>query len=416
MAEKTIVCPHCQQELNIDEQYLGMEVECPICNQSFTAQAASSVKNAFQQIKNASAQLGNSVGENLRHVQFDAIKNTLQQIKNVAAARQEEQEEEEEENFRQMQLNAIDTNDPYAEDRLKLVKFFKKAEGVQAASGIAKILADVCDGLGVIFQIFSFILEFFSKADRKILYLFNSVQNRDMKFLENLDVLPAYGKKQSQLVADCYTLYSPAMNYAAETEGPDFKYAISKEDKSFLYSLEEVIKIFTFEDQLFIFKAYWDYTTGKLFDESTEAFFFRDITDISTKNSYEYMKMKNNISFGDAITKHRKTILIFSAITSILVALPSQSFNALYISFLTMLFIVSILCYLIEKSKTIKVLTKKCETFVISANSGNSIGITMLCKEWIKAKNGIHNQRTNGEKIIHAIRKMIEEKKVTVNE
>ena len=89
MAEKTIVCPHCNQELSIDEQYLGMEVECPTCNQSFTAQAASSVKNTFQQIKNASAQLGNSV------VQFDAIKNTFQQIKNVAAARQEEQEEEE---------------------------------------------------------------------------------------------------------------------------------------------------------------------------------------------------------------------------------------------------------------------------------------------------------------------------------
>ena len=414
MSEKTIFCPHCQQELSIDEQYLGMEVECPTCNQSFTAQATSSVKNAFQQIKNASAQLGNSVGENLRHVQFDAIKNTFQQIKNVAAARQEEQEEEE--NFRQMQLNAIDTNDPYAEDRLKLVKFFKKAEGVQAASGIAKILADVCEGLGVFFQIFSFILEFFSKADRKILYLFNSVQNRDMEFLENLDVLPVYGKKQSQLVADCYTLYSPAMNYAAETEGPDFKYAISKEDKSFLYSLEEVIKIFTFEDQLFIFKAYWDYTTGKLFDESTEAFFFRDITDISTKNSYEYMKMKNEISWGDVKKKHIGKILIISIILAILVAIVTQNGFAAVFTLLIASLIISLLCYLIEKSKTIKVLTKKCETFVISANSGNSIGITMLCKEWIKAKNGIHNQRTDGEKIIHAIRKMIEEKKVTANE
>ena len=37
MAEKTIFCPHCNQELSIDEQYLGMEVECPICNKTFAA-------------------------------------------------------------------------------------------------------------------------------------------------------------------------------------------------------------------------------------------------------------------------------------------------------------------------------------------------------------------------------------------
>lgn len=29
MAEKIINCPNCQQQLSIDEQYMGMEVECP---------------------------------------------------------------------------------------------------------------------------------------------------------------------------------------------------------------------------------------------------------------------------------------------------------------------------------------------------------------------------------------------------
>lgn len=35
MAETTIICPHCQQELSIDEQYFGIEVECPECHNNF---------------------------------------------------------------------------------------------------------------------------------------------------------------------------------------------------------------------------------------------------------------------------------------------------------------------------------------------------------------------------------------------
>ena len=38
MADATIKCTHCQQELSLDEQYLGMEVECPTCGNSFVAQ------------------------------------------------------------------------------------------------------------------------------------------------------------------------------------------------------------------------------------------------------------------------------------------------------------------------------------------------------------------------------------------
>ena len=38
-------------------------------------------------------------------------------------------------------------------------------------------------------------------------------------------------------------------------------------------------------------------------------------------------------------------------------------------------------------------------------------------RQWLEANHGIlTGQRSDGEKIIHAIRKMIEEKKVSVNE
>ena len=37
MADLTICCPLCNEELLIDDEYLGMELECPTCKQTFTA-------------------------------------------------------------------------------------------------------------------------------------------------------------------------------------------------------------------------------------------------------------------------------------------------------------------------------------------------------------------------------------------
>ena len=52
------------------------------------------------------------------------------------------------------------------------------------------------------------------------------------------------------------------------------------------------------------------------------------------------------------------------------------------------------------------------ETFTITASSGRSITITMLCDDWLEANNGTFvGKRTDGEKVIQAVRKMIEEKK-----
>lgn len=36
MAEFTTKCPHCNTELVAEEDWIGMEVECPSCQQSFT--------------------------------------------------------------------------------------------------------------------------------------------------------------------------------------------------------------------------------------------------------------------------------------------------------------------------------------------------------------------------------------------
>ena len=54
MAEKIIFCPHCNQELSLAEEHMGMEVECPCCSRNFitgvpeTAQQAQPVENNME--------------------------------------------------------------------------------------------------------------------------------------------------------------------------------------------------------------------------------------------------------------------------------------------------------------------------------------------------------------------------------
>ena len=38
MAEITIKCPHCQNDVTIQEEWNGLELVCPICQQNFVAQ------------------------------------------------------------------------------------------------------------------------------------------------------------------------------------------------------------------------------------------------------------------------------------------------------------------------------------------------------------------------------------------
>ena len=365
MAEQNFYCPHCNANLLIDDQYLGMELECPTCKQTFTAAKAQSIFPENSPVK-PTYSYNNPV------YQQRELENSIQQ---------------------ELSTNTM---------RLKLAKFFKKAETAQKASGLAGLLSGVVEGLDAFLFIFDFIAKCFATPSRDIIRMFKSIQDVDTPFLNQLDILPNYGKNSSQLVAEPYTLFSPAVDYETDENKPEFKFAVEEYDETFLYNLEEVIKIFTFEEQLFVFKAYWDYTTGKLFDESTEAFFFKDISDILTKNNYEYTycKINSQISFWEAVKKHISFVTLFT----IILCGP--------LGFL----ISAAIAYNIEKNKTIKVLTKKSETFLITAKSGNSTGITILCDEWVSAKNGTRYIRTDGEKIIHAIRKMIEEKKATANE
>ncbi len=398
MAEKTIFCPHCNQKLRIAEQHLGMEVTCPTCKQTFTATEISK-----QEVVSPSS----------FSVLEDKNKQQMQQ--------------------REMEINGIDTDNPYnAHKRLKLVKFFKRKTANDATLKLA-VFFDVFS-----LFIFTLILKIFATQDKIIVEIFNSIQSHDIRHLNNLNILPNYGKNTSQLVADPLTLYSPAINYKAKGDGPKFECAVTGNDNTFLYSLEEITKIFTFEDQLFIFQAYWDYTTGKLFDESTETFFFCDITNIITQNSYEYMRIKRNenITRGEVFYQYGKVIIGLSFILALLTVAcfylglfdlldfsnflkPDKHYEYLMIFVLSLLynsFLISEFTYWIVKNKTTKVLVKKSETFSIAAKSGNSTGMTMLCDDWVEAKNGTRHIHTYGEKIIRAIRKMIEEKKVSANE
>lgn len=393
MAEQNFYCPHCNANLLIDDQYLGMELECPTCKQTFTAAKAQSI---FPE----NSPVMPTYSNNNPVYQQRELENSIQQ---------------------ELRINAM---------RPKLAKFFKKAETAQKASGLAGLLAGVVEGLDAFLFIFNFIAKCFATPSKDIINMFKNIQDTDIPFLNQLDILPNYGKNSSQLVAEPYTLFSPAVDYETDENKPEFKFAVEKYDETFLYNLEEVIKIFTFEEQLFVFKAYWDYTTGKLFDESTEAFFFKDISDILTKNNYEYTycKINSHIGFWEATKKHILLIAGFTFIfASFLGGLNAAAagrsdtaffaFVGAFILFAPLGFFISAaIAYNIEKNKTSKVLIKKSETFLITAKSGNSTGLTILCDEWVSAKNGTRYIRTDGEKIIHAIRKMIEEKKATANE
>ena len=73
---------------------------------------------------------------------------------------------------------------------------------------------------------------------------------------------------------------------------------------------------------------------------------------------------------------------------------------------------VILLVSLLNPKMTRKYYVRKSETLRITSTSGRSMEMSALCSEWIKAKNGKFEQRTSNEKIFHAIRKMVEEKKM----
>jgi uncharacterized membrane protein required for colicin V production len=150
--------------------------------------------------------------------------------------------------------------------------------------------------------------------------------------------------------------------------------------------------------------ALWDYTKGILFDEGSEAFFFKDITNISTEYGYEDRKKKN-------FNKLLLFIAIIIVIISVLL-LVSNSDAMIILGWIGIAFGIFLGAMVLASAVTIMQKFRKSETLIITNSSGRSMEISLLCNEWIQAKQGRFEQRTSNEKLFHAIRKMIEEKKI----
>ena len=396
-----VKCPHCQEEYELDASALGQEFECPNCQQNFIAE------RALPEVKGPQMTIRRRPVQEPRQETFQPSGTEFQEP-GYGYSRGEEEAK-----------RAL-----FAQYRVALAQFFARAEAAKTIGGVvAGLLSGVFAFLTWPITIARLILSAFLNPSDKILAIFRQVQQGDKQDLENLDVLPRYGKSRRQLVAPEQTLFSPAIGYGTDdddeskSDGPSFKFAVTANEKVFIYSLEEFVKLYIFEDQLFVFKAYWDYTTGELFSESSEAFFFKDITNISTQSSYEYVQKK--LSWQEFFQKNVATLLLLMVIFGILLfvgilLLVNQGVpGVLLLLFGSIIFIAIIAIMYGFSSK--KVLVKRSETFAIAASSGCSIGVTILCDDWIEAKEGSVTERNDSEKIIQAIRKMIEEKKVAAD-
>ena len=434
MADQTIVCPHCNQELSIDEQYLGMEVECPSCNQNFTAettpvktQVSSMAKETFGNLMNKGKEFAQRVAEN----RYSA------DVQNNAIAVKNNQNEPDpgyaDEHIKKMTLDRFWQTVPRTSCFIAIFCFLGGIlcgiifhnlplwDGLLSGLGIGVLLGGIyfvvkyCSCIGpsrkkhkkrdLVREYFSIhntaetglnlgnkILSFVeysipfvniipmiikgiteSKMKRYCRFrepFYDEVQQIDMEFLENLDVLPRFGKNMNQLVSPMQTLFSPAFEGVENLR--DFQFVVSKEDSIYRYNLEEVTKVYTFEDQLFIYTGVWSYAIGKMISETTEAFFFKDITDIKTESVFKIH------------TQYEP-----KGCLSIIIPWLGKPVETVY---------------------------KESECFILTSASGNFVGLNIGFEDAISVTGASYTQRNDNEKISHAIRKMIEEKKVSANE
>ena len=278
--------------------------------------------------------------------------------------------------------------------RQRLTECLERAQTMQATSDLASKIALDSDNvffaiLGMLSSLFAW---FKSKTAAEDVIAFNSVRQNDIPYIEQLDLLPYVGKKASQLIAKPHTFYAPAVMSS------DCAFIFAGDERDFIYSAEEITKIYIFENQLIQAHAIWDYTTGTLFNEQFEAFFFKDITDISTEYGYEKIKEQDQEKMSGG------TLLLLLICIVLICTVYLAIFGILGIAII-------IITKKKEQKKNKKYYVRKSETFRITSTSGRSMEMSALCSEWIKAKKGKFEQRTSNEKIYHAIRKMIEEKK-----
>ena len=263
---ETIFCLHCNKKLIIEKQYIGMVVQCPTCKQNFTAAVKSQVTAPVPT---------NDDGDTI-----DKFKNFAAGIKeffnlNKIAKKDEFTGDEE--------VEITSPDHPYIIQCRKMCRKYFSA--LRKGEKNCKFLEIIGDCFKYTFFIIWIFLSIFKRNPLRVVKCFRRVRGADVSFLEQLDVLPRYGKRQEQLVSPAQTLYAPAID--------DFKYdLIDTGDGNFeyVYSTETVTKVYTFEDQLFVYNGLWDYTVGQIVHESTDAFFFKDITNISSENEYEEFK------------------------------------------------------------------------------------------------------------------------------
>lgn len=465
MADQIISCPHCSQELSIAEEYLGMEVECPSCNRNFVADVPESAAPSENNTENKSAFLLNKLknsAANIGAAAAQAASNINNKLNEIQANENDIDDLEYEAKINRIK-NGIPVRKIFKIVSFCLIAFLaisfaivtKYLYGIVFLSTVVIIWAAI---FGVILlstykklanqkgakkktdtpierkrKTLAAFLSGITEADgmKNIYRDFQDIRKQDFEHINQLDVLPRFGKSANQLVADSHTLHSPVIF-------GDCKYKFN-DNGNFIYDKEEVTKIYTFEDQLLVFTSLWDYTTGELYNERSEAFFFKDITDISTTNNYETIKIVNLVTPPPPeikpfpVKKYWISFAIYLIIWFICAIMwrDPQNVDEIFdcvgllvvLSGVALCFLLWPLIYDIRNLKKIIPVTEEnikrvraSETFSITSSSGRSIGMTILCNGWFEANNGKFDGRTDGEKIIHAIRKMIEEKKVAANE
>ena len=325
MAEKIIICPNCQQQLSIAEEYLGMAVECPTCSTTFTAKPQdretaapmqSTMKDKLSSLKEKTILLSSKI-----KAETEILSNTIKEDLSNLNGKKEENESDPADTAKTNSLN-----DHYI---LKCRKICKKYfSSLHAEKKTFNFLSIVAAGFEYAFFIILIIKAFFKKNSAAVVECFRELRNSDIDFLEKLDVPPRYGKRAEQLAAKAQTLYAPAIG---DDDDDDFKYALvetSDDNFEYIYSTEVVTKVYTFEDQLFVYNGLWDYTFGQITHESTDAFFFKDITNINSENNYVEIKsprppfdLKGNILKIVNFFKRYKKLIFLLLITAYLVTI-----------------------------------------------------------------------------------------------
>ena len=399
MAEKNIKCPHCNSELALAEEYMGMEVQCPVCDKNFTASPAVPLVRTVKETEPSDSP--ESFGSMMKKIARNTAKNAAPIMQRLA------------EKGKDYVRDASGKFDNLT-DRLVLQKYFEKIPPESPLEGQYNFLA------------YNFVTE-------KVYQSFLNIQKTDLDYWEGLDILGRFGKNSSQPVAEPQTLIEPVIGLS-KTDQMDAKVAffIDREmEWNLVTNLAYITKIYTFEDQLFVYESIWDYASGCVWKENTQAFFFKDITNISTDTIYGSAIQKIGPSWRPVV------ILGCIAILFGIAALPAttNSSRVLFGLLVVPAFVFSLaalieICYITQHSKKRLRSVRRIEEFTVTAGSGSSLSIAMVSKDWLTVKRNLYSekenwldgtvqdytQRSDAEKIIHAIRKMIEEKKAASHE